>query len=92
MSKEGVGAILIQKQSDERIHPVQFVSYRNNKVEHNYLITDLKGLAVIWAMKKLKRYLHNIPFTIITEHSAFKHIFEDDKIPEERKERWMVYL
>jgi len=32
-SKEGVRAILAQKQPDGRIHPVQFVSHRNNKAE-----------------------------------------------------------
>src|SRR6266511_6021202 len=79
-SKEGVGAILAQKQPDGRIHPVQFVSHRNNKAEQNYLITDLEGLAVIWAVKKLKRYLQNVPFTIIIDYSALKHIFEDDEI------------
>ena len=46
-SKEGVGAILAQKQPDGRIHPVQFVFHCNNKVERNYPITDLEGLAVI---------------------------------------------
>ena len=46
-SKEGVRAILAQKQPDGRIHPVQFVSHRNNKAERNYPITDLEGLAVI---------------------------------------------
>ena len=47
ISKEGVRAILAQKQPDGRIHSVQFVSHRNNKVEQNYLITNLEGLAVI---------------------------------------------
>ncbi len=74
ISKKGVGAILAQKQSDERIHLVQFVSYRNNKAERNYLITDLKGLAIIWTVKKLKWYFRNMSFTIIIDHLTLKHI------------------
>ncbi len=92
ISKEGVGTILAQKQPNGRIYPVQFVSHRNNKAEQNYLIMDLEGLAVIWAVKKLKRYLRNVLFTIITDHSALKHIFGGDEIPDERRGRWMVYF
>ena len=45
-SKEGLGAILVQEELDKRIHPVTFISYKNNCHERNYFITDLKGLAV----------------------------------------------
>src|SRR6266542_16793 len=53
-SKEGLGAILAQEGQDKRIHPVTFISYKNNCHERNYPITDLEGLAVFWAVKKLK--------------------------------------
>jgi len=56
-SKKSLGAILAQKGQDKRIHPVTFISYKNNHYERNYPITDLKGLAVFWIVKKLKRYL-----------------------------------
>ncbi len=77
---------------DKRIHPVTFILYKNNRHEWNYPITDLEGLAVFWAVKKLKRYLRGIPFTIITDHSALKYIFTKDKIPEGWRGRWMIYL
>src|SRR6266542_5955663 len=57
VSKEGLGAILAQEEQDKRIHPVTFISYKNNCHKRNYPITDLEGLAVFWAVKKLKRYL-----------------------------------
>jgi len=90
--KEGLGAILAQKGQDKRIHPISFISYKNNCHERNYPITDLKGLAVFWAVKKLKRYFRKILFTIITDHSVLKYIFTKEEIPEERRERWMIYL
>src|SRR6266540_2574209 len=92
VSKEGLEAILAQKGQDKRIHPVTFISYKNNCYEKNYTITDLEGLAVFWAVKKLKRYLRGIPFTIITDYSALKYIFIKEEIPEERRGWWMIYL
>ena len=85
-SKEGLGAILAQEGQDKRIYLVTFISYKNNHHERNYPITDLKGLAVFWAIKKLKRYLRGISFTIITNHLALKYIFTKDEIPEGRRE------
>ena len=90
--KEGLEAILAQKGQDKRIHPVTFISYKNNRYERNYPITDLEGLAVFWAVKKLKRYLREILFTIVTDHSALKYIFTKEEIPEGRREQWMIYL
>ncbi len=84
-SKEGLGAILTQEGQDKRIHPVTFISYKNNCHERNYPITDLEGLAVFWTVKKLKRYLRETLFTIVTDHSALKYIFTKEEIPEGRR-------
>ncbi len=92
VSKEGLEAILAQEGQDKRIHSVTFISYKNNYHERNYSITDLEGLAIFWAVKKLKRYLRGTPFTIVTDHSALKYIFTKDEIPEGRRGRWMIYL
>ncbi len=83
--KEGLRAILAQEGQDKRIHPVTFISYKNNCHERNYPITDLEGLAVFWAVKKLKGYLRGTPFTIITDHLALKYIFTKEKIPKGRR-------
>ncbi len=69
-----------------------FISYKNNCHERNYPITDLEGLAVFWAVKKLKRYLKGTLFTIVTDHLALKYIFTKDEIPEGRRGYWMIYL
>jgi len=69
-----------------------FIFYKNNCHERNYPITDLEGLAVFWAVKKLKRYLRGISFTIVIDHSALKYIFIKEKIPERRRGWWMIYL
>src|SRR6266540_4603935 len=87
VSKEGLGAILAQEGQDKRIHPVTFILYKNNCHERNYPITDLEGFAIFWAVKKLKRYLRGIPFTIVTDYSTLKYIFTKEEIPEGRRGR-----
>jgi len=71
---------------------VIFILYKNNHYKRNYPITDLEGLAVFWAVKKLKRYLRGILFTIIMDHSTLKYIFTKEEIPEGRRGWWMIYL
>ncbi len=44
VSKKGLGVILAQEGQDKRIHPVTFISYKNNRHERNYPITDLEAL------------------------------------------------
>ncbi len=82
VSKEGFKAILTQERLDKKIHPVTFISYKNNCHERNYLIINLKGLIVFWAVKRLKRYLRGIPFTIVTDYLALKYIFTKNEILE----------
>ena len=43
-------------------------------------------------MKKLKRYLRETLFTIVTDHSVLKYIFTKDEIPEEQRRQWMIYF
>ena len=52
--------------------PEAYVSQSFNKAEHNYRITDLKGLAVSWAISHFKTYIHGMNFAVITDHSALK--------------------
>ncbi len=74
------------------MHPVHYASKKLIPAEANYPITDLEGLAVVWAIKKFRSYLRLKLFTIITDHSALKYILEGKEIPEGRRGRWMWYL
>ena len=46
-SKLGLGAILSQRQEDNRLHPVAYASRSVSASEANYAITDLETLAVV---------------------------------------------
>ena len=42
--------------------------------EHNYSITELETLAVVWAISHFHYYLYNQSVTVYTDHSAVKAI------------------
>ena len=51
-SKEGLGAVLSQKQDDGRFHPVAFGSHSPTPAEKNYHSSKLEFLAFKWGVKE----------------------------------------
>ena len=69
-SKEGLGVVLSQKQSDGQYHPVAYGSWALTAREKNYHSTKLELLALKWAISEhFKEYLlvrnDNNPLTYI---------------------------
>ena len=57
-SKEGLGAVLSQKQEDGQFHPVAYGNWVLTTHEKNYHSTKLEFLALKWAiMEHFKEYL-----------------------------------
>ena len=78
-SKVGVGAMFSQSHTQDGISerlPVAYASRLLSEAEHNYGITDLEGLAVLWAISYFKTYIHGMHFTVITDHLALKALKE----------------
>ena len=69
-SKEGLGAVLSQKQDDGRYHPVAFGSRMLTSSEQNYHSSKLKFLALRWSVTEhFKEYLAYAPFTVCTDNN-----------------------
>ena len=66
----GLGAILSQYHSDEKLHPVAFTSRALSPSEKNYSITELETLAVVWAMSHFHAYVYGNEVLVYTDHSA----------------------
>ena len=62
-SKEGLGAVLSQKQSDGWYHPITFGSRSLTPLEKNYHSSKLEFLVLKWSMTEhFKEYLMYVPF------------------------------
>ena len=73
-SKEGLGAVLSQKQADRHYHPVAHGSPALTAHEKNYHSTKLEFLALKWAiMEHFKEYLYQ-PFFFMTNNDPLTYI------------------
>lgn len=90
-SKLGYGAVLLQRQSDGQFHPIFYYSKRTSEVESRYHSFVLETLAVIYAIRRFRIYLHGIEFKIVTDCNALKLALEKKDI-NFRIERWALEL
>ena len=74
-SKEGLGAVLSQKQEDGWFHPVAYGSWALTSHEKNYHSTKLEFLALKWAVTEhFKEYLLYQPFLVKTDNNPLMYI------------------
>lgn len=89
-SRSGIGAILMQKQKEEW-QLIACVSRCLDKHEANYPVTELEGLAVVYAVSKLRHYLLGISFEILVDHCALCSLNEKAQNTP-RLQRWAILL
>ena len=74
-SKEGLGAVLSQKQSDGCYHPVTFGSCSLTPSEKNYHSSKLEFLALKWSvMEHFKEYLAYSPFMVWIDNNPLTYV------------------
>ena len=74
-SKEGLGAVLSQKQEDRWFHPVAYGSQALTTHEKNYHSMKLEFLALKWAVtENFKEYLLYQPFLVKTDNNPLTYI------------------
>ena len=74
-SKEGLGAVLSQKQSDGWYHPVAFGSRSLTPAEKNYHSSKLAFLTLKWSvMEHFKEYLAYAPFVVRTDNNPLTYV------------------
>ena len=72
--REGLGAVLSQKQEDGQFHPVAYDSWMLTTHE-NYHSTKLEFLALKWViMEHFKEYLLYQPFLVKTDNNPLTYI------------------
>ena len=74
-SKEGLGAVLSQKQSDGWYNPIAFGSHSLTPVEKNYHSSKLEFLMLKWSMMEhFKEYLTYVPFVVQTDNNPLTYV------------------
>ena len=74
-SKEGLGAVLSQKQSDGCYHPVAFGSHSLTLAEKNYHSSKLEFLVLKWSVTEhFKEYLAYSPFVVRTDNNPLTYV------------------
>ena len=74
-SKEGLGAVLSQKQEDGQFYPVAYGSQELTTHEKNYHSTKLEFLALKWTvMEHFKGYLLYQPFLVKADNNPLTYI------------------
>ena len=87
----GLGAVLSQKQSDGKYHPVAYASRSLQPNEKNYPISELETLAIVWAVKYFRAYLLGHPCTVLTDHAACVSLLNTPR-PSAKLARWAMAI
>ena len=89
--KLGLGAVLSQKQSNGRYHPIAFRSRALHGVEVNYHSTKLEFLAMKWAIEHFQTYLLGCHFKICTDVNPLTYFLTSPNM-DATKQRWINKL
>ena len=88
VSKLGLGAVLTQKQSDGRYHPVAFRSRVLHGAEVNYLSTKVEFLAMKWSTEHFQTYLLGCHFKVHTDNNPLTYFLTTSNM-DSMKQRWI---
>ena len=91
-SIEGLGAVLSQKQDDDRYHPVAYASRGLKGGELKYHSSKLEFLALKWAVtEQFREYLQYQPFLICTGNNPLTYVMTTPNLDPIRH-RWVAAM
>ena len=96
-SDKGLGAVLSQKQSDGRYHPIAYASRIMNETEQRYHSNKQEFLALKWAVtEQFHEYLspygkNRNEFVVHTDNSPLTYIFSTANL-DAAGQRWVAHL
>ena len=96
-SGKGLGAVLSQKQSDQRYHPISYASRIMNEMEQGYHSNKQEFLALKWAVtEQFHEYLspygkNRNEFVVHTDNNPLTYIFSTTNL-DAAGQRWVAHL
>lgn len=90
-SGSGIGAILKQKDAEDREHVIAYASRSLTPAETRYTVTELECLACVYGINQFRQFLFGKHFYIITDHCALCFLMKI-RNPNGRLARWALLL
>ena len=90
-SDDAMGAVLMQHDSNNDLHPIAFASKTFIPAERNYDTTEREALAIVWGLEHFNTYCEGHKYTIITDHQALAFI-RNNVNSSKRIHRWQLKL
>ena len=92
VSDSGLGAVLSQKDDQNRERVIAYSSVSLKPAETRYSTTEKEALAIVWAVRQFRHYLLGTTFEIITDHNALRWLFTKQTNPTPRISRWITTM
>ena len=90
-SDMGIGAVLAQKDIDNKEYVIEYYSYKFSDREKKYAPTEKEMLAVLKAIRHFKYYIEFNELTIYSDHHALQYLM-NMKVMSGRLSRWILEL
>ena len=79
-SIRGIGAVIGQRDGDGNEYMCACISRSLNAAESRYESCKGELLAVCWAIRQFRPFLHGAPFTVVTDHAALKWLLTNPNL------------
>ena len=79
-SNTGLGAVLMQKDSNGKSRAIAFASRLLNAAEKNYSVTNREALAVVWALRHFKDLILGYNIHVLTDHCPVTELFKGNNL------------
>ena len=62
------------QEAEGTLFPISYISKKLNEAEQNYSTSEKKCLAIVWAIKKFRNYIHGTELIIETDHDSLQYL------------------
>jgi hypothetical protein len=86
-----MGSTLSQLDENGHDHPIHFARKQLILTKKNYIVTEQKGLAIIFFPKRFRHYLLKYKAKIVTDHKALTYLVNKSN-PSDCVARWLLLM